>query len=363
MPGGERGGRHALQPYRLNAALNGPHRGPPLFSVVTASEPVFQTLLVAHDFSPSSNRALAHAVDIATRTGAALHLMYVDRTAEGVLFEGGKAPPDDELQDRFEERCHASLAPHDRSPAEDRVVCHAVRGVSPAPLLVEKAEEIDADLIVTGTEGRRGARRLIVGSVAEEVLRTAPCPALTVRQREDGGASGSADEAPAPADETPGSADEAPRSAVEQIVAPVDFSDLTEVALRHVARLAPLYDVPVRLVHVVEDPTMPSVYEVNASAVRARAAEERAEEALQSLGEPIEETGVSVSYLVHRGQTTSTVVEATGHRGTLTVMGTKGLSGLRRVMLGSVTEAVIRASDGPVLAVRASADGASSADE
>ncbi|WP_251981142.1 universal stress protein, partial [Salinibacter ruber] len=145
---------------------------------------MFQTLLVAHDFSPSSNRALAHAVDLAARTGAALHLMYVDRTAEGVLFEGGKAPPDDELQDRFEERCHASLAPHDRSPAEDRVVCHAVRGVSPAPLLVEKAEEIDADLIVTGTEGRRGARRLIVGSVAEEVLRTAPCPVLTVRQRE-----------------------------------------------------------------------------------------------------------------------------------------------------------------------------------
>lgn len=336
-------------------------RDPPLFSVVTASEPVFQTLLVAHDFSPSSNRALAHAVDLAARTGAALHLMYVDRTAEGVLFEGGKAPPDDELQDRFEERCHASLAPHDRSPAEDRVVCHAVRGVSPAPLLVEKAEGIDADLIVTGTEGRRGARRLIVGSVAEEVLRTAPCPVLTVRQREAGGASGSTDEAPG--DDASGSADEAPRSAVEQIVAPVDFSDLTEVALRHVAQLAPLYDVPVTLVHVVEDPTMPSVYEVNASAVRARAAEQRAEEALQSLGAPIEETGVSVSYLVHRGQTTSTVVEATGHRDTLTVMGTKGLSGLRRVMLGSVTEAVIRASDGPVLAVPASAQGASPADE
>ncbi len=331
-------------------------RDPLLFSVVTASEPVFQTLLVAHDFSPSSSRALAHAVDLAARTGAALHLMYVDRTAEGVLFEGGKAPPDDELQDRFEEQCRTSLAPHDRSPADDRVVCHAVRGVSPAPLLVEKAEEIEADLIVTGTEGRRGARRLIVGSVAEEVLRTAPCPALTVRQREAGGASGSADEAP-------DSADEAPGSEVEQIVAPVDFSDLTEVALRHVAQLAPLYDVPVTLVHVVEDPTMPSVYEVNASAVRARAAEQRAEEALQSLGEPIADTGVPVSYVVHRGQTTSTVVEATGHRDTLTVMGTKGLSGLRRVMLGSVTEAVIRASDGPVLAVPASAQGASPADE
>ncbi len=198
---------HVRRCRGLRAARRG-HRDPPLFSVVTASEPVFQTLLVAHDFSPSSKRALAHAVDVAARTGATLHLMYVDRTAEGVLFEGGKAPPDDELQDRFEERCRASLAPHDRSPAEDRVVCHAVRGVSPAPLLVEKAEEIEADLIVTGTEGRRGARRLIVGSVAEEVLRTAPCPVLTVRQRGAGGASGSTDEAPA--DDDSGSADEIP---------------------------------------------------------------------------------------------------------------------------------------------------------
>lgn len=309
--------------------------------MATASKPVFQTLLVAHDFSLSSNRALGHAVEVASRTGATLHLMYVDRTAEGVLFEGGKAPSDDELQDRFEERCRTSLDPYDLSPTDGRVTCHAVRGVSPAPLLVEKAEEIEADLIVTGTEGRRGAQRLIVGSVAEEVLRTAPCPVLTVRQRKTDGA--------------PDSTGEASGSDVEQIVAPVDFSDLTEIALGHVTQLAPLYDVPVKLMHVVENPALPSVYEVTSSKVQARAAEQQAEEELRSLGEPLAEKGVSVSYVVHRGQTTRTVVEATGYRDTLTVMGTKGLSGLRRVMLGSVTEAVIRESNGPVLAVRSSA--------
>jgi nucleotide-binding universal stress UspA family protein len=294
-----------------------------------------ETVLLAHDFSPSSERALAYAVDVAQRSGAALHLMHVDQTAEGVLFEGGQAPPSDELQERFEDRCRTSLAPHPLSPGDEQVACHAVRGVAPAPLLVEKAQALGADLLVTGTEGRRGARRLIVGSVAEEILRTAPCPVLTVREQDD------ADEG-------------SPYVEVEKVIAPVDFSERTETALQYVSQLSSLYDAPVQLMHVVEDASLPSVYEAKSSKVQARAAEDRAEAELQSLGEPLVSQGVSVSTLVRRGETTDTVVQATGEPGTLTVMGTRGLSGVQRIMLGSVTEAVIRASSGPVLAARIS---------
>lgn len=294
---------------------------------------MFETVLLAHDFSPSSERALAYAVDAAQRSGATLHLMHVDKTAEGVLFEGGQVPPSDELQSRFEDRCRASLAPYPLAPGDDQVVCHAARGVAPAPLLVQKAQALGADLLVTGTEGRRGARRLIVGSVAEEILRTAPCPVLTVRERSD-------------------AAEDPPHVEVEKIIAPVDFSARTETALHYVPQLAPLYDVPVQLMHVVEDATLPSVYEAKSSKVQARAAEDRAEAELQSLGEPLVSEDVSVSTLVRRGETTDTVVEATGQPGTLTVMGTRGLTGVQRIMLGSVTEAVIRNSSGPVLAAR-----------
>lgn len=300
---------------------------------------MFETVLLAHDFSPSSERALAYAVDTARRSGATLHLMHVDQTAEGVLFEGGQAPSSDALQGRFEDRCRTALAPYLLSPDGDQVVCHAVRGVSPAPLLVQKARALGADLLVTGTQGRRGARRLIVGSVAEEILRTAPCPVLTVRER------GEATEEP-------------PSVEIEKIIAPVDFSERTETALQYVSQLAPLYDAPVQLMHVVEDETLPSVYEAKSSKVQARAAEDRAERELQSLGEPLASQDVSVSTLVRRGETTDTVVKATGQPGTLTVMGTRGLSGVQRIMLGSVTEAVIRASSGPVLAARASAQDA-----
>jgi len=301
---------------------------------------MFQTLLFAHDFSPSSERALAYALDLTSRTGAALHLMHVAQTAEGVLFEGGKVPPSGELRDRFEDRCRKSLASQDLSASDlsaddDRLSYHAVRGGAPAPLLVQKAEEIDADLVVMGTEGRRGVQRIIAGSVAEEVLRTAPCPVLTARRRED--------------EESRPSGVE-----VERIVVPVDFSDLSRAALQYVSGLAPLYDAPIRLVHVVEEPTLPSIYEVKSPKVQSRAAQERAEEQLRSWGESLTEDGTPVSYLASRGETPDAVVKETGQPGALTVMGTRGLSGARRVAMGSVTEAVIREADGPVLATRSS---------
>jgi nucleotide-binding universal stress UspA family protein len=139
---------------------------------------------------------------------------------------------------------------------------------------------------------------------------------------------------------------------VERIVVPVDFSDLSRAALRYAARLAPVYDVPMTLVHTVESPTFPPVYETKSPKMKTREAKERARKELRSWGEAVVAEGVSVSYVVHRGDPMDTVVQATGEAGTLTVMGTRGLSGARRTMLGSVTEAVIREANGPVLAAR-----------
>ena len=88
------------------------------------------------------------------------------------------------------------------------------------------------------------------------MLRTAPCPALTVRHPD-------------------GAAERAPDFEMEQIVAPVDFSDLSRAALKYVFQLAPLYGIPVKLMHVVEDPTLPPIYEAKSTKVQARAAASR----------------------------------------------------------------------------------------
>jgi len=299
---------------------------------------MLKTLLFAHDFSPSSKRALAYAVDLVERTGATLHLAYVEEVPENPMSEGKRSPlPTYKLRDRFKERCQESLAPYDLSGDSDRLVYHADRSDAVAPSLLQTAESTDADLIVMGTHGRRGVQRAIYGSVAEEVLRTAPCPVLTARQRED-------------------EADRSPDGRVDQIVVPIDFSDLSRAALRYAARLAPLYDVPMKLVHAVEDPTLPPVYETRSPKMETRETKERAERELRSWAEDVVGEGGSVSYVVHRGEPADTVGQAIDRASTLAVMGTRGLSGVRRTMLGSVTEAVIREATGPVLAARSFPD-------
>ena len=294
---------------------------------------MLQTLLVPLDFSPSSKRALRYAVDLTERTGAGLRLAYVEETPERLLGEGKRSPmPSYKLRNQFEDRCREVLEAQGLSVDDDRLAFHADRSDAVAPSLIQTAESTDTDLIVMGTYGRRGVQRAIYGSVAEEVLRTAPCPVMTVRQREE----------QAPADD-PG---------VARVVVPVDFSDLSRAALRYAARLGSLFDVPMRLVHAVEVPTFPAVYETESPKMKTRKAKERAEEELRSWGEAVVEEGGSVSYVVHRGDPTDIVVQATAEADTLTVMGTRGLTGARRTMLGSVTEAVIREADGPVLAAR-----------
>jgi len=295
---------------------------------------MLQTLLFAHDFSPSSKRALVYAVDLVGRTEATLHLAYVDEVPENPMSEGKRAPlPSYKLRERFEERCQESLAPYDLSADDDQLVYHADRSDAVAPSLLQTAESTGADLIVMGTHGRRGVQRAIYGSVAEEVLRTAACPVLTVREREN-------------------EADRVPDASVDRIVVPVDFSDLSRAALRYAARLAPLYDVPMKLVHAVEEPTLPSVYETSSPKMESRETKARAERELRSWGEDLVGEGRSVSYVVHRGEPTETVRQEIDRANVLTVMGTRGLSGVRRTMLGSVTEAVIREANGPVLAAR-----------
>ena len=295
---------------------------------------MLESLLFAHDFSPSSERALAYAVDLTRRTDATLHLAYVEETSESVLDEGRRSPlPSYKLDERFRERCHESLASHDLDPEDDRLAYHADRSDTVAPTLLRMAKREDADLIVMGTHGRRGIQRAVYGSVAEEVLRTAPCPVFTARVREDG----------------PSATSTAP---IERILVPVDFSDLSRSALDYAARLARVYDVPLRLVHAVESPTLPSIYEMQSPKTKSRKVRERAERELRDWGAAAAHDGRSVSYVVHRGEPEETVVQA-ADLDTLTVMGTRGLSSVRRTMLGSITEAVMRGANGPVLAARA----------
>lgn len=290
-------------------------------------------ILLAHDFSPSSERALQYGLDLAERTGATLHLMHVDEIKLGPLVQGDPSPQRDTntLEKKFKKRCRTFLDHQPHTPDEDRLHYHVERSGAVASTLVESAEDQEFDLILMGTQGRRGVQGAFVGSVAREVLRTAPCPVFATRALPN---------------------DEEAAASVERIVAPIDFSEASRKALRYTSRIASIYDAPVKLVHVIEAPTLPPVYEVESPKLTSRKIKVRAERALEEWGSSLQTGDKGVSYVVHSGDPASTILDAAPNPTDLLVMATRGLSGLRRTMLGSVTESVICEASGPILAAR-----------
>ena len=153
-------------------------------------------LVVATDGSESGERAVSVALDLARRFDATVHsLSVVDTTAEneereenrGSEESGGdaNAEADDRAEDTEARKRRAQEAVETVADRTDREVRTAVREGAPAAVVRTYAEEHAADLVATGTRGRHGAHRFLLGSVAEAVVRTCPVPVLTVRQLAD----------------------------------------------------------------------------------------------------------------------------------------------------------------------------------
>ena len=293
-------------------------------------------VLCACDFSPSSERALGYALELVERTGASLHLMHVQEISLGPFVQGdpSPAPGDEALQRQFEERCREEMADFSFTPDNDRLRFVAARSGAVAPALVQYVEKHDVDLVVMGTQGRRGVGRALFGSVAEEVLRSAPCPVLTTRALNG---DGSGPPRPDP---------------IDQVVAPVDFSEPSRGALRYAARLASTYEVPLTLVHALHVPKLPPAYGVEFSAASWQDLEERVQSALESWKEEVVPEAKPGTCVVKRGEPVASILDAASTPGDLLVMATRGLSGVKRTMLGSVAEGVLRQAKGPVLSGR-----------
>lgn len=142
---------------------------------------MFDTVVVATDGSKSVSRAVDVALDLASRFDADVHALSVVDAGE---VDASPEQLRDELEVALETNAeHALATVRERTGAG---VTTAVREGHPAPEICAYAREVGADLVVTGTRGRHGENRLLLGSVAEKVVRTSPVPVLTVRQLEIG---------------------------------------------------------------------------------------------------------------------------------------------------------------------------------
>ena len=135
-----------------------------------------RNILCGVDFSESGNHAYEYAVAIARRHGAMIELLHVmepSAYAKDLPLEG------EENDETFE----ASLRDELQKMADTADVPVQVKLAAGVPYLeiVDRAKSLPADFVVIGTHGRTGFKHLLIGSVAERVVRLAPCPVLTVR--------------------------------------------------------------------------------------------------------------------------------------------------------------------------------------
>jgi len=141
---------------------------------------MIDSLVIATDGSESVARAVDVALDFADRFEASVHALYVIEKSEI-----SSAP--EELRDRLE----AALENQGEEALESvrakagREITTVIRTGSPAAEIARYARRVDADLVATGTRGRHGEDRFLIGSVAERVVRTCPVPVLTIRQLEE----------------------------------------------------------------------------------------------------------------------------------------------------------------------------------
>jgi len=147
------------------------------------------TIVVGIDFSDTGDLAFDNALQLANeRENADVHVVFVEdelTTPRTPAAASGRSSESDEILERVQKRATERLEAFTKKtqPRMKHIVAHVRRG-APAEHIVQLAAHLEADLIVVGTHGRRGIRRMLLGSVAEQVLRLARCPVFVVRPKD-----------------------------------------------------------------------------------------------------------------------------------------------------------------------------------
>lgn len=293
---------------------------------------IFNRIVFAGDLSEPSRGAFAAACALAREPGAHLHILNV---VEPVLLA---EPPESVRGPRLPAVLPATNTAAHRKEVEDQLrafyradasiaVDYEVRAGHAAEEILRVADEINADLLVLGTQGRGGVNRMVCGSVAEAVMRRSSRPVLAVR-----------------------SPDGAPREiAIRRILQPTDFSPRSWPALGVARALARANGAELILMHVAPAEIL------TGGAFYAPADLGPEKEELARLREDAAQAGLdgSVQSRFCQGDPVSEILLAAEDlRCDLIVMGSHGRTGLRRLLMGSVAESICRKAPCPTLIVK-----------
>lgn len=141
----------------------------------------WKRILVPIDFSPPSEAALTYAIKLAQAAHAevyAAHIIPVPHVLDA-LYERGFTPP--ESVKRISQKARKRIKEISQTTAPTFPIHVRFQEGEAAEVILEQATKLKVNLIIMGTHGRGGAVRFLLGSVAESVVRRAPCPVLTLR--------------------------------------------------------------------------------------------------------------------------------------------------------------------------------------
>ena len=289
-----------------------------------------RTVLCPTDFSDVSARAETYAAALARHYDASLHLLHVDPPMP-VMAPYGEIPVDARMFEEQREVAEAELVKAgERARAGGLTVETTMKGGHPAREILALADRAQADMLVIGTHGRGGVEHLLLGSVAEKIMRKAACPVLVVPP----GAPGDSD------------------ALFSRILCPIDGSAASAHALTYALSLAQETDGHVTLLYVVEP--VPEAGEFGALDVEEyrRAGEEHARQVLRDAVPDDVRTWCRLDERVATGKPSERILDAaTTERADVIVMGVRGRGAIDLLAFGSTTNEVIRRAGCPVLAV------------
>jgi len=331
---------------------------------------LFRTILVAADFSEISREAFRLACSLAQSDETRVTVLHAE--APPIVYGELDFPivlpeADPSQHDAIDKRLRDLYAP-DRPL---RVEYRTREGFAVEEIL-RSGEELGADLIVVGTHGLTGLRRLLLGSVAEAVLRRARCPVLALRSPAHlaPGSSGEKPDAVTPSPSTLLKGRVPDRLSPWTILCPTDFSERSMMAFQvacslareHGARLIVLHAALMVTVYGGTFPGVPLDPAIYQHALEERLrqiqirgpspiAEAVGPEGAPDLGTPHPE--IQVQHRLWVGDAATEILQVADElKVDLIVMGTHGRTGLGRMLMGSVAESVLRQACCPVLMVK-----------
>jgi nucleotide-binding universal stress UspA family protein len=297
-------------------------------SASVAAPAAVHNILFATDFSPCSENALPFAVAMAKHYGAALFVTHI------IPPEPRHELPLEPLRDAINPRKQEAQRHFDAMLASGVLKAVVHEPILRSGIFWDELQDVIAsrsvDMIITGTHGRQGLRKLILGSVAEEIFRRAACPVITIG---------------------PGASSDLVTRGIRHILFATDFTLPSINALAYATSLAEKEGAQLTLMHVIQPAPLPvdvvvvPMYDSD----QADAARQR----LEGMVSKLPQLPSTPEVLVMNGTTAETIVHAAQERkAAMIVMGVRHKSAVGAHSPWSVADAVVCRAHCPVLTVR-----------